>query len=150
MKLSQRKYNNIKLSITTHFLVREFSIKKIAKMNSIDTKFMCMAIPAIWERNERRVRQGKSARIFQINGVLHVDGNIMMSDLEKVMPDAILSKLKLIYSGDQPLRHEKESDLVQSMLLNAKQLYKVKQDILAKMFQTYRVEIEQNETFKLS
>ena len=119
-------------------------------MNSIDTKFMCMAILASWERNERRVRQGKSARIFQINGVLHVDGNIMMSDVEKVMPDAILSKLKLIYSGDQPLRHEKESDLVQSMLLNAKQLYKVKQDILAKMFQTYRVEIEQNETFKLS
>ena len=73
------------------------------------------------------MRDGKKARVYKINGVLHVDANIMMSDLENVMPEAILSKLKLIYTGDQPLHHAKETELVHNMLSNAKKLYKVKQ-----------------------
>ena len=56
---------------------------------------------------------------------MHIDGNILLSDLEGLVPEALLTKLKLIYFGDQPLYHEQESELVEKMLDNAGKLFQV-------------------------
>ena len=95
-------------------------------MNTIDAAFLNFAVPVIWERNERRVRVGKSTKTYQVNGVMHVDGNILLSDLEHVLPDHVLGKLKLNYTGDVPLSHPQEEELIGNMLRNAKAAHKVK------------------------
>ena len=69
---------------------------------------------------------GKTSRVVKINGVLHIDGNVILSDLEEILSEAVLSKLKLIYMGDQPLCHEQETKLVERMIQSAEKLFKVK------------------------
>ena len=101
-------------------------MKKSGRSNVIDGKFLGTAVQAIWERNERRMKMGKTSRVVKINGVLHIDGNVVLSDLEAILGEAVLSKLKLIYMGNQPLCHEQESKLVEKMLQSAEKLYKVK------------------------
>ena len=105
--------------------VKEFCMRKSGRSNTIDAQFLGRAVQAIWERNERRVKLGKVSRVVQINGVLHVDANILLSDLELVLSQAVLSKMKLIFTGDQPLSHPNENDLVKDMLKSAKQLFQV-------------------------
>ena len=106
--------------------------KMMAKMNTIDAGFLNMAVIAIWERNERRVRVGNKTKVYQINGVLHVDGNILLSDLKHVLPDHVLTKLQLNFTGSAPLSHPDEAELIEEMLKNAKEAFKVgDRDLLA-------------------
>ena len=114
-----------------HISVREFALKKgSSRHNTIDANFLKVAIPAIWERNERRVGSGKAAKVYKINGVLHVDANITLSDLEGILDDHILGKLKLNFSGSVPLAHEREAELIAAMKKNAKALFQVNLIIL--------------------
>jgi hypothetical protein len=107
--------------------VKEFSIKKISsKSNTIDTKFLGMAVPALWERNQRRVKTGRGqGKVHQLNGVMHIDANLVLADIEPLLPEAILGKLKLNFTGSDPLSHPQENELVESMLKNAKELHNV-------------------------
>ena len=106
--------------------MREFTVKKKSfKMNTVDASFLNMAVPVLWERNERRVRAGKSTMVYKVNGVLHVDGNILRSDLENVLPDHLLGKMKLNFTGSVPLSHPQEEELISNMLKNAGAAYKV-------------------------
>ena len=101
--------------------------KANSRMHTIDANFLGFAVPVIWERNERRIKTGggTGTKVFQINGVLHIDGNILLSDLERVLPAHTLGKLKLNYTGDVPLSHPREDELIQNMLKNARAAYKV-------------------------
>ena len=99
--------------------------KTNSRMHTIDANFLGFAVPVFWERNERRVKTGGGTKVYQVNGVMHVDGNILLSDLERVLPAHVLGKLKLNYTGDVPLSHPQEEELIQNMLRNAKAVYKV-------------------------
>ena len=106
--------------------VREFTVKKSSRSNSIGINFLKLAIPAIWERAQRTVKTGKSkGKIQKINGVVHVDGNIVLADLEPHMDDAILGKLKLLYTGPDSLSGSLATFYVERILKNSKGLYKV-------------------------
>ena len=65
------------------------------------------------------------SKVQKPNGVCHIDGNILPSDLKRHLPDPVFEKLKLNYTGSDPLCHPDESDLVEKMLENAKELFKV-------------------------
>ena len=107
--------------------MKEFSLKSLARSNAIDPKFLSFAVKVIWERNQRTVKAGKKkGQVQKVNGVLHMDANITLADLEAQMSEAVLSKLKLIFTGSDPLSHPDETDLVENMLKNAKDLYEVR------------------------
>ena len=106
--------------------MREFALKKgSSRHNTIDANFLKIAVPAIWERNERRVGSGKAAKVYKINGVLHVDANIVREDLVGILDDHILGKLKLNYSGSVPISHERDTELIDGMKKNAKAAFQV-------------------------
>ena len=112
------------------FAVKEFSLKSGSRSNTIDPKFLCFAIKNIWERNQRTVKAGRNkGKVQKVNGVLHMDANITFADLEPQMPEAVLTKLKLLFTGGDPLSHPDETELVENMLKNAKSLYKVLHNI---------------------
>ena len=72
------------------------------------------------------MKTGKcKGKVQRVNGVLHIDANILPADLEPHLPEAVLSKLKLIYTGSAPLSHPEETQLAENMLRNAKALYEV-------------------------
>ena len=101
-------------------------IKGGFRSNAIDAKFLRMAIPVIWERNQKLVKSGKNkGRVQRVNGVLHIDANIVLADLEQHLPEAVLGKVKLLFTGSDPLSHTDESELVEHMLECAKALYEV-------------------------
>ena len=56
---------------------------------------------------------------------MFIDGNIGLSDLQEHLPDAVISKLHLNFTGKQPLNHPDEVELVERMLLNGKEMFKV-------------------------
>ena len=106
--------------------VKEFSVKSVARSNVIDPKFLSFGIKNIWEASQRTVKSGKNkGKVQKVNGVLHIDANITLSDLESQLPEAVLTKLKLLYTGSDPLNHPEETELVENMLRNARALYKV-------------------------
>ena len=106
--------------------MREFTVKKSSRSNAVGINFLKLAIPAIWERAQRTVKTGKSkGKVQRINGVIHVDGNITLGDLEPHMDDAILGKLKLLYTGPDPLSGPLETFYVERILKNSKELYRV-------------------------
>ena len=106
--------------------MKEFSLKPGARSNSVDPKFLCFAIKNIWEKNQRTVKVGRNkGKVQKVNGVLHIDANITYDDLESQMPEAVLTKLKLIFTGLDSLNHPDEPGLVENMFKNAKALYKV-------------------------
>ena len=107
--------------------MKEFSAKVSARSNVIDPRFLGFAVKTIWERNQRTVKSGKKKGMVQrVNGVLHIDANIDLADLEPHLPEAVLTKLKLLFTGSDPLNHPEETELVENMLKNAKALYKVR------------------------
>ena len=88
-------------------------------------------MPAVWERAERTVKSGKGkGTVHKINGVCHVDANIVLEDLERHLEEAMLTKLGLLYTGSDPLSHPEETQLVENMLANAKALYQVLDKII--------------------
>ena len=106
--------------------VKEFMVRGATRSNAIDAKFLRMAIPVIWEKNQKVVKSGKNkGRVQKVNGVLHIDANITLSDLEPYLPEAVLGKVKLIFTGSDPLSHPDETELVERMLETAKALYEV-------------------------
>ena len=106
--------------------MREFTVKKSSRSNSIGINFLKLAIPAIWERAQRTVKTGKSkGKVQKINGVVHVDANLVLADLEPHMDDAILGKLKLLYTGPHSLSGPLETFYVERILKNSKGLYPV-------------------------
>ena len=106
--------------------MKEFTVKKSSRSNAIGINFLKLAIPAIWERAQRTVKSGKSrGKVQKINGVVHVDGNITLADLEPHMDDAMLGKLKLLYTGPDPLGGPLETFYVERILKNSKELYHV-------------------------
>ena len=68
---------------------------------------------------------GKRTKVYKLNHVIHIDGNIELKDLEKDVTVPNLGKLQLIYTGSVPLSHPDEADLIDNMLKNAKNCYKV-------------------------
>ena len=90
--------------------------------NSIDVKFLNFAVKSLWERSVKRVR-GKT---LKPNGVIYIDGNIGLADLQEHLPDAVLSKLHLNFTGSQPLSHPQEDEIVERMLETAQKMYKVR------------------------
>ena len=110
----------------SQFSVKELSVKKTSnKFNTIDPSFLNFSVPVFWERNERRVKVGKGSKVYKVNGVMHMDGNILLSDLERVLPDHVLGKLKLNYTGAVPFDHPDEHELCQNILKNAKAAFEV-------------------------
>ena len=106
--------------------VKEFSVKSVARSNVIDPKFLSFGVKNIWEASQRTVKSGKNkGKVQKVNGVLHINANITLSDLESQLPEAVLTKLKLLYTGSDPLNHPEETELVENMLRNARALYKV-------------------------
>ena len=106
--------------------VKEFSVKSVARSNVIDPKFLSFGVKNIWEASQRAVKNGKNkGKVQKVNGVLHINANITLSDLESQLPEAVLTKLKLLYTGSDPLNHPEETELVENMLRNARALYKV-------------------------
>ena len=102
--------------------MKEFLLKKTSSRdNSIDVKFLHFVVKSLWERSVKRVR-GKT---YTPNGVMFIDGNIGLSDLQEHLPDAVISKLHLNFTGKQPLNHPDEVELVERMLLNGKEMFKV-------------------------
>ena len=107
--------------------MKEFILKSNYRSNSIDSKLLRVFIPIIWERNQKTVKSGRNkGKVQKVNGVVHIDANITLTDLEPHLPEAVLGKLKLIYTGGDPLSHPDETELVERMLRNAKALYQVK------------------------
>ena len=104
-------------------IVKEFAVKKSSRTNTFDAKSLGSGIQALWERSVKVT--GVKSKEYRPDGVLHVDGNITHSDLEPYMTDATLTKLKLNYSGSEPLSHPNEAELVDEMLRNGKELNKV-------------------------
>ena len=106
--------------------MREFTTKKSSsRSNSIDPKFLNVVIPALFERNERRVMIGQNAKVYKLNHVMHIDANILPSDLKKDVTGPNLDKLMLNYTGSVPLSHPDMDDLIEAILKNAKECYKV-------------------------
>ena len=106
--------------------MKEFILKSNYRSSEIDTKLLRLFIPIIWERNQKTVKSGKQrGKVQRPNGVVHIDANITLTDLEPYLPEAVLSKLKLIYTGPDPLSHPEETELVERMLKNGKALYQV-------------------------
>ena len=127
------------ISSFIYIAVREFTVKKkLSRMNTIDASFLNVAVPVLWEANERRVKTGKGSKVYKVNGVLHIDGNILLSDLEPVLPDHILGKLKLNFTGSTPLSHPQEEELIQNMLKNAKAAFQVLQKFITLIGKEYK------------
>ena len=111
--------------------MREFTTKKSSsRSNSIDPKFLNIVVPALFERNERRVMVGQNAKVYKLNHVIHIDGNILPSDLKKDVTEPNLGKLMLNYTGSEPLSHPDMDELIANILKNAKECYKVKSCII--------------------
>ena len=106
-------------------IVKEFAVKKSTRTNTFDAKALGSGVQALWERSVKTTGGAKSKE-YRPDGVLHIDGNITRSDLEPYLTDATLTKLKLNYSGSDPLNHPQEAELVDNMLINAKKLNKVR------------------------
>ena len=104
-----------------HIAVKEFSTSKTASKNNIKPQFLLFAVKSTWERSEKRVR----GKVYRPNGVMFIDANIIPSDLENHLPDAVLSKIHMNYTGPEPLNHPDEAEVVDRMLLNAKNMFKV-------------------------
>ena len=106
--------------------VKEFTLKKTSRSNSIGIPFLQMAVPAIWERNQRQVKTGKGKpKVIKMNGVTHIDANVLPEDLEPHFDEAFNTKLKCIYTGSEPLSHPDENELVESIFENARKAYEV-------------------------
>ena len=106
--------------------VKEFNLRSTSKSNSIGIPFLRMAVPALWERNQRQVKTGKGRpKVIKMNGVTHIDANLLPNDLKPHFDKAFLTKLKLIFTGSEPLSHPDENELVETIFENAKKLYEV-------------------------
>ena len=102
--------------------MKEFTVKKTSsRSNTFDARFFAEAVKTLWERSERRVR-GKA---YPPNAVMHVDGNIVPSDLEPYFTDAMMSKVNFNFTGFSALDHPKEAEIVDNMLKAAKEVNKV-------------------------
>ena len=108
--------------------MKEFNIKKSGRSNTIGVNFLEMAVPAIWERNQRTIKSGRGkGMVHRINHPMHIDANILEADLVAAnLGDAILGKIQLIYTGPDSLSHPEETEKVQRILKNSKALFKVK------------------------
>ena len=98
--------------------------KMSSRSNTIDAKFLSFAVPAVWESAERGV--GNSKKVNKVNGVMHIDGNVLLTDLERVLEPAVLGKMRLNYTGSVPIKHKNDDQLIDNMKKNSKSLNQVK------------------------
>ena len=98
-----------------------------SKNSTIDARFLGEVVKTLWEMSEKRVRN----KAYKPDGVIHVDGNILPSDLEPYWTEAMLSKCQFNYTGEDPLDHPQESAVVTRMLETAKEINKVRGRVYA-------------------
>lgn len=118
-------YQPIIIITIIFFVVKEFSTSKTASKTSIDPRFLLFGVKSLWERSEKRVR----GKVYRPNGVMYIDANICPSDLEQHLPHAVMSKIHMNYTGPEPLNHPDEAEIVDRILLNAKNMFKVVCDV---------------------
>lgn len=80
-------------------------------------KMMIEGIPAIWEANGR---MGKIP-----STTMFASGNLTKDEVVKKIPEAIRSKMVLLYTGEKSLEHEQLNELCDELIEAAKSLYTV-------------------------
>ena len=83
-------------------------------------KVLVEAIKAVWEGNGKIV-----SRVNRVPATaLFVSANLTQKQVEQKLPGPVRSKLCLLYTGDQSLKHENLSELCSEIIHAARQLYK--------------------------
>ena len=95
---------------------------------------MKWAIQTLWERSGKAAKTtgnttGKER--FRPNAICHVDANVLPSQITQYLDEAMKDKLYYIYTGQTPLQHPDELDIIDQMLEDAEKLYKYKPVLLA-------------------
>ena len=76
----------------------------------------------MWERSGK-ICKGNDGKVLKPNAVVHIDANIMPEDILPQLGASMASKLKLLYTGQTPLCHPDENELIEEMLQDALKLH---------------------------
>ena len=109
--------------------VREFSCQKSSgRSNQIGVKFVQWCIQTLWERSGKDTVNKKNVRP---SAVVHIDGNVLPKDVLPQIGKALEDKIFFVYTGQIPLEHPDEIDIIEEMLVISEKLYEYKPVLLS-------------------
>jgi hypothetical protein len=82
-------------------------------------KFLERATKTIWERSSKNVNK----KDIRPCGTVHIDANIVPSDVLKDLDDATATKIGFNYTGPDALDHPDELELVENILRKSKEAF---------------------------
>jgi hypothetical protein len=103
--------------------VKEFSNQSHSgRSNQIGVKFVKWCIQTLWERSGKSCKaQGK--KDLRPCAIVHIDANVLPDDILPQLDAPMHNKMYFIYTGQTPLEHPDELELIDQMLDDAVKLH---------------------------
>ena len=109
-------------------LVTEFSdIVEPNRSSEIDLKFLKKIIQILWEKCSKKVNK----KVYFPKSVVYIDANSSPDRIVPYLGGPTATKVQFLYSGSEPLAHEKLRKMVDNVLKTAKELHQFKPVLLA-------------------
>ena len=103
--------------------MKEFSNQtQSSRSNQIGVKFVKWCIQTLWERSGK-ASKGQNKKDLRPCAIVHIDANVLPEDILPHLDPPMVNKLYFIFTGQTPLEHPEEMQLIDEMLEDSLKLH---------------------------